>query len=227
MARRLGRIVLALLLLPVAGFALYVGVASALMFWPTPRSETVSQPPAIEAFVLSNGVHTDYVFPVRSGAVDWSTLFLPAQAPAVPADAEFIAVGWGDRAFYLNTPTWADLTVGRAVGALLGGNRSLLHVTWLRRGELGPGAWKLPLSAHQYARLVDHVRAALPEGRAMQIDGAHYGPRDAFYEANGSYHLFETCNTWTGRGLRAAGVPTGRWTPFDFTVVRQLQPLRP
>ena len=107
--------------------------------------------------------------------------------------------------------------------ALLGGNRSLLHVTWLRRNELGADVWRLPLSAPQYARLVDHVRAALPRGQAVPIAGAHYGPRDAFYEALGSYHLFETCNTWTGRGLRDAGVATGRWTPFDFTVVRHLQ----
>ncbi|RYY81661.1 MAG: TIGR02117 family protein [Comamonadaceae bacterium] len=217
------RAVLALLLVPLAVFAAYVGVASALMFWPTPRSEPVPVVPAVEGYVLSNGVHTDYVFPVRAGGVDWSKLFLPAQAPAVPADADYIAIGWGDRDFYLNTPTWADLTPGRAVGALLGGNRSLLHVTWLRRNELGADVWRLPLSAPQYARLVDHVRAALPRGQAVPIAGAHYGPRDAFYEALGSYHLFETCNTWTGRGLRDAGVPTGRWTPFDFTVVRHLQ----
>jgi hypothetical protein len=37
-------------------------------------------------------------------------------------------------------------------------------------------------------------------------------------------NLFETCNTWIGRGLRQAGVTVSRWTPFDFTVTWHLQP---
>ena len=225
MARWMRRAAL-VLLLPVIGFALYVGVASALMLWPTAAS-TAREPAAVEAYVMSNGVHTDYVLPVRTAGIDWSQLFLPAQARAAPADAEFIAIGWGDREFYLHTPTWADLTAARALGALRGGNRALLHVTWLRRADLRGSVWRLPLSVPQYAALASYVNAALPGAQAVPIRAAHYGDDDAFYEAVGSYHLFETCNTWTGRGLRHAGVPMGRWTPFDFTVVRHLQPLSP
>jgi len=225
MARWMRRLAL-VLLMPVIGFALYVGLASVLMFWPT-AAPPAQEPAAVEAYVMSNGVHTDYVFPVRAAGIDWSHLFLPSQARAAPADIEFIAIGWGDREFYLHTPTWADLTAARAFGALRGGNRALLHVTWLRRADLRGSVWRLPLSAPQYAALAGHVHVALPGARAVPIEGAHYDSNDAFYEANGSYHLFETCNTWTGRGLRQAGVPMGRWTPFDFTVVRHLPPLRP
>lgn len=145
----------------------------------------------------------------------------------MPPDAEFIAIGWGDREFYLNTPTWADLTASRAAGALLGGKRALIHVSYLQRGQLQNGAYKLPLSQTQYAQLVDYVRAALPSGQAIPIAGAHYGDNDAFYEAEGGYNLFETCNTLTGRGLRQAGVTVSRWTPFDFNVVWHLQPATP
>ena len=204
----------------------YVGVAAALMLMPA-NAKAPAEPSSVEAYVLSNGVHTDLVLPVRSAVIDWRALFDPRDAKAPPPDAEFVAVGWGDRDFYLNTPTWADLTAARAFGALRGGNRALLHVTWLRRADLRGSVWRLPLSVPQYAALAGHVHAALPGARAVPIAGAHYDGNDAFYEANGSYHLFETCNTWTGRGLRRAGVPMGRWTPFDFTVVRHLQPLRP
>lgn len=225
MSRWLRRVAL-VLLLPAIGFALYVAVASALMFWPTAGSPA-QQPSAVEAYVMSNGVHTDYVLPLRTPGLDWTQTFLPSHARAAPADAEFIAIGWGDREFYLHTPTWADLTAARAFGALRGGNRALLHVTWLRRADLRGSVRRLPLSAPQYAALAGYVRAALPDAQAAPIAGAHYDDNDAFYEANGGYHLFETCNTWTGRGLREAGVPMGRWTPFDFTVLRHLQPLRP
>ena len=202
---------------------LYVGVAAALMLWPA-NAKAPTEPPDIDAYVLSNGVHTDLVLPIRSAAIDWTAVFYPRDAKAPPPDAEFIAIGWGDRDFYLHTPTWADLTLRRAVGALSGANASLLHVTWLTRAQLRQGAYAMPLSQRQYLALVAHVRGSLPGGRTIALPGAGYGPDDTFYEAIGSYHLFETCNTWTGRGLRRAGVPVSRWTPFDFNVVGRLQP---
>lgn len=224
--RRARRIVIAVLLAPLLPAALYLGVASALMRWPA-NADVVHAPASIEAYVLSNGIHTDLVLPVRSATIDWLQLFPLADFKAVPADAAFVAIGWGEREFYLHTPTWADLTAARVFGALRGGNRALLHVTYLQRAQLRHGAYRLPLSPAQYAQLVDYVRAALPSGRATPIAGAHYGDDDAFYEANGSYHLFETCNSWTGRGLRNAGVTVSRWTPFDFNVTWHLQPVQP
>lgn len=105
-------LVVLLVLFALAG--LYIGVAGALMLWPVhaeQRASRFAQQPAIEAFVLTNGAHTDLVFPIRSAAIDWSDVFPQTDAIAVPSDAEFIAIGWGDREFYLHTPTWADLTV--------------------------------------------------------------------------------------------------------------------
>ncbi|MEJ8856086.1 TIGR02117 family protein [Variovorax robiniae] len=213
------------LLAPFVIALVYVAVAGALMFWPANAS-----PPAedrnIEAWVLSNGVHTDIVLPLRGHGTDWSQLFPPADARAVPPDADYIAIGWGDRDFYLYTPTWADLTVKRALGALAGIHRSVLHVTWLRRAELEKQAHRLPLSQRQHDLLRDYVRASLPQGRATLVAGVRYGPNDAFYEAEGRYSMIETCNNWTGRGLRQAGVTVSRWTPFDFNVVRHLQPVQ-
>lgn len=210
----------------VLAVGLYVAVAFALVFWPA-NAKPPTEAPAVEAWVLSNGVHTDLVFPIRSATVDWLQLFPLADFKAVPPDAEFVAIGWGDREFYLHTPTWADLTAARAFGALSGGNRALVHVTYLQRAQMRRGAYKLPLTQAQYAQLVDYVRATLPSARATPIVGAHYDNQDAFYEAEGGYHLFETCNTWTGRGLRRAGVKVSRWTPFDFNVTWHLRAATP
>ena len=214
----------------VALASTYVGAAALLMLWPVAASSDrmpEGMPADIEAYVLSNGVHTDLLLPIRTVIVDWSDVFRPADVPAMPADAAFVAIGWGDRDFYLHTQTWADLTASRAFAALRGGNRSLLHVTWLGRAQLQDGAHALPLSSAQYRRLVAHVRRTLPAAHATQIAGAHYGRQDAFYEALGSYNALETCNTWTGRGLREAGVAVSRWTPFDWNVVGHLTPAMP
>lgn len=213
----------------IAAAALYVGAAAALMLWPVRGDPPIpARGERITALVISNGVHTDLVLPLQAGGIDWRRDFPPSQARAAPADAVWIGFGWGDREFYLNTPTWADLTLRRALGAVIGANPSLLHVSWLATAQLRPGStWHISLTPAQYARLAAHVRASLPNGRAVPIPGAHYGANDAFYEATGRYHLFETCNSWTGRSLRAAGVPVSRWTPFDFNVVWHLAPWRP
>ena len=223
-----------LLLASVLLAGIYVGAAGVAMVWPAhaeQRAGRNARAPDIEAYVISNGVHTDYVFPIRSRTIDWSTVFPLTDAAAVPPDADFIAIGWGDREFYLHTPTWADLTVSRALGAVAGRNASLLHVTWLRRSQFaagdaaGAGVYALPLTSAQYVSLGMHVLSKLPNGWAVPLPGTSYGKQDAFYEATGSYGPFETCNTWTGRGLRNAGLTMGRWTPFDYNVVRHLDPV--
>ena len=218
-----------LLLLPLLFVLLYFGVACALMLWPAHPGATQAQEKRaeVQAWVLSNGIHTDLVFPLRAHGVDWAELFPPTHLRAAPPDAQYIAIGRGDREIYLYTPTWSDLTAGRAFTAALGVNGALLHVTYLRRADLASGAHRLPLSLSQYEVLRRYVLEALPQGRAQPVPGAHYAANDAFYEAVGNTHLFDTCNNWTGRGLRQAGVTVSRWTPFDFNVTWHLQPAHP
>ncbi|WP_218508161.1 TIGR02117 family protein [Variovorax sp. dw_308] len=217
------RLLLCVAMVPVIAALAYVAIASALMFWPA-NATPPAEDRAIEAWVLSNGVHTDIVLPLRGHGTDWSQTFLPADFRAAPPDADYIAIGWGDRDFYLYTPTWADLTVKRALGALAGIHSAVLHVTYLRRAEFEKLAHRVPLSQRQYDVLRDYVRASLPQGRAAPVAGVHYAANDAFYEAEGRYSMVETCNNWTGRGLRLAGVTVSRWSPFDFNVVRHLPP---
>lgn len=208
--------------------ALYGAVAWMLVFVRPAGTEAPAAAP-LEAYVISNGVHTDLVLPLRSGGTDWTQVFPADRFPSFPPDAEFVAVGWGDRDFYLHTPRWRDLTPGRAIGALSGRGSSLLHVTWLRRADLGGRTWRLPIGDDQAAALAAHVKQTLASdaaGRAVAVPG-HYGPTDAFFEARGAYDLFTTCNTWTGDALRRAGVPVSPWTPFAGNVTWHLPPLAP
>lgn len=227
--RRACALLLGVVLAPLAAVALHAAVAFALAPWAaSPVPPRTPAAPAVEAYVVSNGVHTDVVLPVRSAAIDWTTVFPPSDVPGDAASADFVALGWGDREFFLNTPEWRDLTAGRALAALSGTGRSLVHVTWLRRSELGARTWVLPLDAAGLAAVVAQVNATLARdaaGRAMVVPGRHYTPRDAFYEAHGAYDAFTTCNTWTGAVLRRAAVPVSAWTPFAPNVTWHLQPV--
>jgi len=180
----------------------------------------------VTVFIRTNGVHTWIVLPKEIGEADWGAL-APAEhlADARWGAASHIAVGYGNREFYLNTPTWADLTLPRAFGAFSGGGRSLLHLEHVHDPK--PDAWQRPilLRPDEYARLVAYVverfqRGA--DGRTIPVLGRGYGPSDMFYEANGGYSFYLTCNEWTGRGLRRAGVRTGLWTPFSESIMWRL-----
>lgn len=230
MPTRLRTLLILLLVLPLVALLLYLAVACALMFWPATRNDGDAKGAAgVEAWVLSNGIHTDLVFPLRGPGIDWTQHFAPSdlRQRAAPPNAQFIAIGWGDHDIYLHTPHWADLTAGRALRAALGRNGALLHVTYLRRADLGGRAYRLALSAAQYQALQAHVLASMPQGRAVPVPGAHYADNDAFYAALGSPNIFRTCNSWTGEGLRRAGVTASRWTPFDFNVTWHLESGRP
>jgi Protein of unknown function (DUF2459) len=47
------------------------------------------------------------------------------------------------------------------------------------------------------------------------ITTANYNSNDAFYDANGRYSLFYTCNTWANNALKSCGQKACWWTPFD------------
>ncbi len=212
--------------LALLGLALlYVGAALAFTLLPT-DGDAAGADMAVQAYVVSNGVHTDLVFPLTGHGQDWTRVFPPASFPAVPAGAAYVAIGWGDREFYLHTPHWRDLTARRALQALSGSGRTLAHVSYLRADDLRQGAYRLPLSLAQYTSLTQYILGSLElhDQQGVAVPGHHDGRSDAYFEARGAYNLFNTCNTWTGRGLRWAGVRIGAWTPFEANVTWHLQP---
>ena len=124
--------------------------------------------------------------------------------------------GWGEREFYLNTPTWRDLSPRIAAHAVIGSDRTLIHVDHL----LYPweDARPVRLSPAEYRRLSAAIGASFDPADTRPIRG--YGPADVFYPARGRYDLVRTCNWWTGRMLAAAGVRIGWWTPVSATVMQ-------
>lgn len=169
----------------------------------------------VTVWVENNGIHTDLVMPKRAAGVDWRFVF-KADAIGNPrfAGSEFVAVGWGERRFFLETPTWWDVRAETVVAAALGSNETVLPVKHIARPVEGERVQRVVLREAEYRRLAEFVRASLVEGRPVR----GYADYDAFYPARRRYDALRTCNTWTGRALRVAGVRVGRWTPFPATV---------
>lgn len=171
----------------------------------------------VRILVEDNGIHTGLVLPVRAAGVDWSQDF-PAGDIADPRYAGFnwVAIGWGDRAFYVETPTWGDVHLLTLLRAATGSTRTVLHVEHVDEPPLAPDTREILLSEEQYRRLVAYIRAS--RGPGGKVAGG-YDVNDVFYDGRGSYSAIRTCNEWTGGALRAAGVRVGVWTPFPIDVM--------
>ncbi len=175
----------------------------------------------ISISLRSNGVHLDLILPVRHGKHDWREVFEPADFQSLPESLNYIAIGWGDAEFYLNTPTWQDLSLKTAASALLGRNPSLLHVEYLADADFSQ--INIRVDTVKYAELIKFVNATVARAdptfnTANVVPGASYYGDDAFFEANGSYTAIHTCNAWVGDALRKSGVRISVWTPFAVNV---------
>ena len=201
--------------LGIAG--LYVGSALVLSAIPVVKTQP-NAPADVTVFLHTNGVHTDIVLPIKTSQMDWSRQLPFANIPSRDSTMRYIAFGWGDKGFYLDTPTWADLTLRTAFRAAFWLGTAAMHTTYFHGLKPGPDTIPLQLSHAEYARLIAYIQASFrldAAGRVQHIAGHSYGPDDAFYEAHRVYSFLYTCNTWTNDALKASGQRACLWTPSD------------
>lgn len=222
--RLLIRAILILVFLPLVALAIYIAAAfGALMLAP----EAASSDGEIVLYACDNGVHTDLVLPVNAAGIDWRETF-GQQAFTGPVEGlDHIGLGWGGRDFYLNTPTWADVKISTAVQSLLW-DETVMRAEYMPAPHARPSCRPWRVDEAVYRQVAAYVRDSLrlSQDRPVQA-GLGYGPRDAFFVANGSYTIVDTCNQWSARGLRLAGAPVAPWAPFSFLVTWHLPPANP
>lgn len=181
----------------------------------------------VTAYILSNGVHTDIVVPVRTADRDWSQIVPFANTTGRDTTATWVGFGWGDKGFYLETPTWGDLTFPVAFKAMFALGTSAMHVTYHHTLKEDSLCKRISLSRAQYQRLVTYLERSFAldtHGKTQAIvTKAVYGTNDAFYEGVGSYHLFHTCNSWANDALKACGQKACVWTATDSGILRQYE----
>lgn len=207
--------------------ATYVTAAIALGAIPV-NSSFVESDDGIPIYLRTNGVHAELILPTRAADVDWSVEHPAVHMRSLAEPLEWIAFGWGDLGFFANTPTWADLKLGTALTALSGVGPGAMHVEYIE----SPRSYKareVKISPEQHARLVAYIRSSFERDAAGRLDRADvpgYFNEDAFYEANGGYKFWFTCNDWVRKALTEAGVRAPVWSPFDTALFYQLQKIK-
>ncbi|HBR12017.1 MAG TPA: TIGR02117 family protein [Chryseobacterium sp.] len=200
---------------------LYVILALLLPLIPINEKKT-TDPKVVELYILTNGVHTDLVLPVRTSQIDWSQKLPFKNTRGQKTDFRYIAFGWGDKGFYLDTPTWSQLKFSTAFKAAFWLSDSAMHCTYYKQMKEGNDCKKMMLTERQYQDLIQFIDSRFDKDAAghyiLVPTNAVYGDDDAFYDAKGSYNFTYTCNTWANDGLKVAGQKAALWTATDFGI---------
>ena len=180
----------------------------------------------IPIYILTNGVYTDIVLPIKNDYHDWSTQLKFEHTKSKDTTYQYVALGWGDKGFYLETPTWADLKASTAIKAASGLSTSAMHVTFYKHLKENQSCKKLQVSLENYKKLIAFINESFQtkSGEFLKIEtNAVYGKHDVFYEANGSYSLFYTCNSWANQVLKSANQKAALWTISDNGIFRHYE----
>ncbi|MCP2026034.1 uncharacterized protein (TIGR02117 family) [Flavobacterium sp. HSC-32F16] len=180
------------------------------------NADLIKQQRTVPIYILSNGVHTDIVVPVKNEIKDWRNQIQFNQTQSKDSLMNYIGFGWGDKGFYLDTPEWSDLKASTALKAAFGVSSSAMHTTFFKQLKEGDDCKRILISEENYQNLVNYISNSFSDPIHPQwIEGHSYGKKDAFYEAKGSYSLFYTCNTWANNALKAANQKASLWTVYD------------
>lgn len=160
---------------------------------------------AATLYVVNHGWHTGIV--VRRGDIPPGLWPEHRQAPP----GEYLEVGWGEREFYQSR----DPGLWLALRAALWPQPSVLHLA----GFNGPVVERFPYSEivtieadkDAMARLAQYISDTYErdvDGKIIRMGRGLYGD-SRFFAGRDKFHLFNTCNVWTGRALDIAGCPVG------------------
>ncbi|HED11871.1 MAG TPA: TIGR02117 family protein [Caldithrix abyssi] len=178
----------------------------------------------MEIFIYSSMVHTDIILPLHAPGLREMGIFTRQMADEAYTYAGF---GWGDRDFYLYTPAWEDVNLFVALRSLFWPTTSVMHVTMIKgRLEESKSLKSIRINSRQYDRLLNFISRSFrrdDDGRPRPLAGKGYTDRDRFFEANGHYSLFYTCNNWTIEALTEAGIKMPLWSPFAQSVSYHLK----
>lgn len=216
--------------------AMGISKRSRLSLWPSPFYFLLSTfhffiPPSAfsaEFYVGSHGWHTSII--VARAQIPKNT-WPRGVADGTFARYPYLQTGWGDRKFY----THPKPNAGMALDAVLSPGPSVLHVVGLKPPLSRSLEWsalvRVPCTKQEFDSLCRALGDSFERdarGRAQPLGPGLYGETSRFYPARGRYHLFNTCDTWTARMMRAGGLradagPTGTYSAG--AIIRQARRL--
>lgn len=178
----------------------------------------------INIYLKSNGKHIDLVLPVTTDIVEWRSLLPCSNNLSKENDYDWVAFGWGDKGFFIDMPTWDDLTFSLAFKAAFWLSTTAMHITYYKEIQEDELCIKVAIGNQEYKQLIAYILKKFKRDERGEFifipTDATYGESDAFYEAKGRYNLFYSCNSWANYALKSANQKYLLWTFFDKPLLK-------
>jgi len=206
LVKRITKLIITIILIPV----LYILASLVLTLIPI-NSDPDNSDKKKSIYLNSNGVHLNIIIP--RDQIDTNLL----AGLKYDGNDQYFSFGWGDKHFYLETPTWGDLTVKNAFRALFMKSPTLIHLTKYSKTRKD---WvEIKVDQNQLDninRYIDNSFYYDSHNKKGLLKNIGYTNNDDFYEALGSYSFYKTCNSWVNTGFKKSNVKACLWTPFEF-----------
>lgn len=153
-------------------------------------------------YIINYSWHTGFVIPVDSS--------LAANMPVIKNfnGYKYIDIGWGDRDFY----QLEEFKLYEGLKALLVPTPAALRfegytLTIEETAKYVDRVNEIKLDEEKYKRLIGFINSYLKRGKYGEFNllSEKSEVRIIFFAAEGSYHLYNTCNTWIAKGLKQCG----------------------
>jgi uncharacterized protein (TIGR02117 family) len=183
------------------------------------RADLPSESTPHTVYVVQYGWHTTLLFDGPD------ILARSAKLRADFREHKYMIVGWGDGEYFvMEHPPWS-----KAVKALVASDYPALQVggrdTNPPLGAEVRDTVKLAITERGYQKLVDYIDrsiAATPDGKPIYLGKQESNP-DRFYQATGSYSVFNNCNSWVVGALQAAEMPISSFNLTARSVFEQAE----
>lgn len=180
----------------------------------------------LEICISNTGIHTNIIVPTKNDVFDWhNNLSLDKLGTDSANDYKYLSFGWGERDFYLSTPSLADLKFSTTFKALFLTNSSVIYVKGYQFIPSNLEVKCIKVNKTDYLQLMQFIQATFQvdaKGRKIRIRHGHTN-NASFYEAVGSYSILKNCNSWTGEGLRKADINTPVWDGLSSAIMWHLR----
>ena len=164
-----------------------------------------------EVYVVNHGWHTGFV--VHASKIQKKIPELKQRF----GNAPYIEFGWGDNEFYQAE----EITSGITLKAIFLPTDSVVHAVavtrkadkYFKHSEVE----KFCLEDSEFKSLLEFISSSFyrdESGNILKLNHGIYGDSQ-FYKAKGDFHIFNTCNKWTAKGLESAGMNIS--TTFKLT----------
>lgn len=168
-----------------------------------PQSEA-SEAKSITIYIVVHKWHSGIVLPAK--LLSGSLSLLREQ---LGGEVSYMEFGWGDHDFYLANQPGMRL----ALRALFWPTESVMHVAgfydepilYFSKSRVVP----LQISGAEFVSLQRYISSSfnVTESGGWQPLGKGLYGLSQFYRAAGAYHLLNTCNSWTAKGIYSSGYP--------------------